>query len=82
MVGQKWIDLRDIWRENFQDMVLEIEAGDEGGDLEGIEGASQVSSYPSGWMALPSAERRHWKKTGFWGEVMGLVLNMLSLKGR
>lgn len=55
--------------------------GDEGGGLEGIEGASQVSSYPSGWMALPSAERRHWKKTGFWGEVMGLVWNYVEFEG-
>lgn len=56
-----------------------MEAGEEGGDLEGIEGASQVSSPPSGWMA-PSAERKHWKKIGFWGEIRGLALNMLSLK--
>lgn len=31
-------------------------------------------------MVLPFAERKHWKKTAFWGEIMGLVLNMLSVK--
>lgn len=48
--------------------------------MECIEGASQVSSYPGGWMVLPFAERKYWKKTVFWGEIMGLVLNMLSVK--